>query len=381
MSTDEPRAPAGGRERGSGLLMGRLFGVPVYVAPTWFLIAALITVVFGPTVNDRLGLGTASYLVAFAFAVLLYLSVLVHELSHSVVALQFGLPVRRISLYLLGGVSEIEKEPETPGREFAVAVAGPILSLALAGVGYFLVRVLDPETVLGFLALELTIANFIVGIFNLLPGLPLDGGRVLQAAVWKATGRRTTGLLAAGWIGRGVAVLVVVAPLLMSIASAGGISLFTVLWGVLIATFIWAGATQAIQSAKVRERLPSLRARPLTRRALPIGADVPLAEALRQAHEDGARALVIVDAEGRPTALVNEAAVSATPEQRRPWVAVGTLARALAPGLILDAQLEGEDLVRAMHATPATEYLVVEPTGQVYGVLSTADVDAAFARA
>jgi Zn-dependent protease len=377
MSTDNPRD----RERGSGLLMGRLFGVPIYVAPTWFLIAALITVVFAPSVDLRLGLGAGSYAVALAFAVLLYLSVLVHELSHAVVALRFGLPVRRISLYLLGGVSEIDREPETPGREFAVAVAGPVLSLALAGVSYALARVLDPDTVVGFLALELTVANFIVGVFNLLPGLPLDGGRVLQAAVWKATGRRTTGLLAAGWVGRGVAVLVVAIPLLVSMASRERVGLFTVLWGVLIATFIWAGATQAIRMAKVRERLPTLRTRALTRRALPVLADVPLAEALRRAQAAGAGALVIVDGQGRPTALVNEAAVTATPEQRRPWVSVGGLARSLEGGLIIKADLEGEDLVRAMQAAPATEYLVVEPTGEVYGVLAAADVDAVFARA
>jgi Zn-dependent protease len=369
------------REPGSGLLMGRLFGVPIYVAPTWFLIAALITVLFAPSIDRELGLGAGSYVVALAFAVLLYLSVLVHELSHSVVALQFGLPVRRISLYLLGGVSEIEKEPETPGREFAVAVAGPVLSLTLAAAGYALVRVLDADTVLGFLALELTFANVIVGIFNLLPGLPLDGGRVLQAAVWKATGRRATGQLAAGWVGRGVAVLVVAVPLLASMASRERIGLFTILWGALIAVFIWTGATQAIQGAKVRERLPRLRTRALTRRALPVTADMPLAEALRRAHDAHARALVIVDSEERPTALVNEAAVRATPEQRRPWVPVGGLARALEGGLIIEADLEGENLVRAMQAAPATEYLVVEPTTrEVYGVLATADVDAEFAR-
>jgi Zn-dependent protease len=377
MSTDDIR----GSERGAGLLMGRLFGVPIYVAPTWFLIAALITVLFAPSIDSRLGLGAGSYFVALAFAVLLYGSVLVHELSHSVVALGFGLPVRRITLYLLGGVSEIEKEPETPGREFAVAVAGPILSLVLAAFGYGLARMLDPDTVLGFLALELTFANFLVGVFNLLPGLPLDGGRVLQAAVWKATGRRTAGLLAAGWVGRAVAVLAVALPLLASLASGGQIGLFTVLWGVLIATFIWAGATQAIQTAKVRERLPNLRARTLTRRALPVSADLPLAEALRRANAEGARALVIVDGGGSPTAIVNEAAVTATPEQRRPWVSVGGLARSLESGLVIDAGLEGEALVRAMQAAPATEYLVVEPTGEVYGVLAAADVDAAFAGA
>ncbi len=193
------------RATGNGILMGRPFGIPVYVAPTWFIVAALITVAFAPTVERELpSLGSIRYAVSFAFAVLLYLSVFVHELSHSVVALRLGLPVRRISLYLLGGVSEIEKEPQTPGREFLVAAVGPLLSLALGVVGFLFSRVLPGDTVIGFLMLELMWANFLVGVFNLLPGLPLDGGRVLRAGVWKVTGRPLTGTVVAAWSGRGL---------------------------------------------------------------------------------------------------------------------------------------------------------------------------------
>ena len=114
------------RDGAGGVLIGRPFGVPVYVTPTWFIVAALITVYFAPTVeNDVPGIGQWKYAVSLTFAVLLYLSVLIHELSHTVVALRFGLPVRRISLYLLGGVSEIEKPAPTPGQEAGIAVAGP----------------------------------------------------------------------------------------------------------------------------------------------------------------------------------------------------------------------------------------------------------------
>src|SRR4249919_508602 len=109
------------RDGAGGVLIGRPFGVPVYVAPTWFLIAALITFSFAGSVESRVaGIGQWKYAVSLTFAILLYLSVLVHELCHTVVALRFGLPVRRISLYLLGGVSEIEKPAQTPGREAAI---------------------------------------------------------------------------------------------------------------------------------------------------------------------------------------------------------------------------------------------------------------------
>jgi Zn-dependent protease/CBS domain-containing protein len=372
---EEPR-----RDPGGGLLVGRPFGVPIYVSPTWLIIAVLITVSFGPFVQSRIpSLGSLAYVVSFAFAVLLYVSVLVHELAHSVVALRFGLPVRRISLYLLGGVSEIEKEAPTPGREFLIAVAGPVLSLVLGGIGFAAVQALEPGTVVHLLVLEVAFANLLVGVFNLLPGLPLDGGRLVQAGVWKVTGRRLAGITVAAWTGRAVAVLILLMPILFVPLLGGRPDLLQVLWAALIAAFVWSGAGAALRSAQVRERLPALHVRSLTRRAIPVPGDQPLGEALRRLNEAGARGLVVVDSSGRPTALVSEAAVKATPEQRRPWVQVASLARSIEPGLVLQADLAGEELIDALRETPATEYLVVEPGGEVFGVLATTDIEQAFA--
>ncbi len=364
--------------------MGKPFGIPVYVAPSWFVVAALITVVFAPVVDARLpGLGPWRYLVSFAFAVLLYLSVLVHELAHSVVARKFGLPVRRISLYLLGGISEISKEPETPGREFLIAFAGPVLSLTLGGTGILFATVVGGSSqlagVLNLLIVELTVANILVALFNLLPGLPLDGGRMLRAGVWKISGRPFLGTMVAAWAGRGVAVLVFLAPLLRALIVGRPPQIIDIILGGLIGSFIWFGAAQAIQSAKVRAQLPSLRIRALVRQALSVPADLPVSEVLRRAQEAGVRGVVIVDSAGQPTAVVSEAAVIATPEQRRPWVPVSNLARGLEPGLILSTQIDGEQLLAALRSTPATEYLVTEPTGEICGVLATADVERMFA--
>src|SRR5262249_44663338 len=146
-----------------GIVVARPFGIPVFISPYWFVIAGVFIVIYANDLNSTLH-GSTRYVVAAAFVVLLYASVLVHELSHSVVARGFGLPVRRILLYPLGGVSEIDREPQTPGREFAVSGAGPALSLVLAGVGWAL-HLVVVTGVSGSLVRQLMWANLVVGVF------------------------------------------------------------------------------------------------------------------------------------------------------------------------------------------------------------------------
>jgi Zn-dependent protease len=360
--------------------IARPFGIPVYISPYWFLIAGLFIILYGNSSALAVSSGVR-YLVAAAFVVLLWLSVLVHELSHSLVARGFGLPVRRILLYPLGGFSEIEREPPTPAREFLVSVAGPVLSLGLAAAGYGVLHWTDLDGVPGLLIQQLVWANLLVGIFNLLPGLPLDGGRMLRAGVWKLTGKPSTATIVAAWAGRLLAVAVLVVPLVLLSSAGGQVQLFDVVWLGVIAAFMWVGASQSLRATRVRERLPALRARTLARRAIPIPATLPLAEAIRRADAAGARALVIVDHDDKPIAIVNESAVTATPPQRRPWIDAGALARTLDSGLVLPADLSGMALLEAVKRSPATEYLLVEPTGQVFGVLAASDLDHAFAGA
>ncbi|NUP03520.1 MAG: site-2 protease family protein [Nonomuraea sp.] len=369
------------RQEFSGLRMGRPFGIPVYVSWTWFIVAFFITVIIGPRMRAMLPEldSTAAYAVAFVFAVLLYVSVLLHELAHSVLAKSFGLPVRRITLYFLGGVSEIEKEPPTPGKEFLVAAAGPGLSLGLAALGFLAeTYVVNDGGIAEVLVWQLWVANLIVGVFNLLPGLPLDGGRMLRAGVWKLTKNPGSGTVVAAWGGRVLAVLLVIFPFATAMASGQDFDPLELLWPVVLASFIWMGATQSLRVARIRARIPQVNARALARRAVPVAAETPLAEALRQAAEQRAGALVVVDHEGQPVAIVNEAAVQATPEHRRPWVDVGSLAKSLEPSMVLPADLVGEPLIDAMRSAPAGEYLLVERGGEIYGVLATADVNRVF---
>jgi Zn-dependent protease len=358
-----------------GFVVARPFGIPVYVTPYWFVIAAVFSVIYANDLSSTIS-GNTRYVVAAAFVILLYASVLVHELAHSLVARSYGLPVRRILLNPLGGISEIEREAPTPGREFAVAGAGPALSLVLAAIGWGLAQA-APYGVTGALIRQLVVANIIVGVFNLLPGLPLDGGRMLRAVIWKITRKPTTATIAAAWVGRGLAVALLAIPF-FSGGLAGG-DIVSTLWVLVIAAFMWTGATQSIKATRFRERLPALQARRLARKAISVSASTPLAEAVRQADEAGARAIVVVDHDSKPIAIVNETAVMATPPQRRPWVEAGALARSIDPSLVLSADLQGMALLDAIRRAPASEYLLVDPTGQVFGVLATRDLDQVFA--
>lgn len=284
--TDETGERSGGRSGpGGGLLMGRPFGVPVYVSPSWFLVAALITWVFGDQLDRVLpDLGPVRYLVSLFFAVAFYASVLVHELAHTVAALRFKLPVRRIQLQFFGGVSEIEKESETPGREFVLAFVGPLLSLVLTGAFYLGMKAVDPATVPGVLLAGLMISNLLVAAFNLLPGLPLDGGRMSRAVIWGITGKPMTGTIAAAWVGRGLALAVLLGlPLLTHTgvlgnrtSEIGGMNtVMDALLAAILAGIIWTGAGNSLRMARLREHLPELRARTLTRRAIPVENATP----------------------------------------------------------------------------------------------------------
>lgn len=356
--------------------MARPFGIPVFISPYWFIIAGVFIVIYANDLAYTMR-GPIRYVVAAAFVILLYLSVLVHELSHSMVARGYGLPVRRILLYPLGGVSEIDQEPQTPAREFLVSVAGPALSLVLGAVGFGLMEAFTWQSMPWNLSRSLMVANVIVGAFNLLPGLPLDGGRMLRAVVWKFTGKPATATIAAAWAGRVIALGLLALPYVAGGYTGG--DLVSSLWIVAIAAFMWVGAGQAIRATRFRERLPALSARRLARKAISVPADLPLAEAIRRADENRARAVVVVDHEDKPIAIVNETAVMATPPQRRPWIEAGTLARTIEPALVLPADISGMALLDAIRRVPASEYLLVEPSGQVYGVLAARDLDQVFA--
>jgi Zn-dependent protease len=371
---DRLRAP---RPPGT-LRMGRIAGADVLVGSSWLVVAALVSVVLAPRVERvEPGLGGWTYLAGAAFAFLLCLSVLLHEAAHALVARRYGHRVLSIRLHFLSGVTAVDGEPRRPGEEFWIAVVGPLTSLVVGGVGLLAWSAL-PEGVLRLAVGGLAGANLLVGLLDLVPGLPLDGGRVLRAAVWRVSGSVHAGTTVAGWSGRVLAVLVLAWPLVLSEVLDVSPVLVDYLLVLVVGGFLWTGASASLAHGRLRRRLPGLAARPLARRALLVPPDLPLAEAVRRAAEDGVPDLVTVSADGRGLGVVSEAAVRATPEHRRPWVPVSSVARSVPPDERLPVDLAGEALVAAIARHPAGEYVLVAPDGTVAGVLRTVDVDRAF---
>jgi Zn-dependent protease len=376
MSDD--RASRGPTPRPPGTFkVGTIAGSDVLVSGSWFLIAGLIAVITAPAIEKaEPGLGGLKYVAGLALAVLLYLSVLAHEASHAYVARRYDLPVSHITLQFFGGMTAIDGEPDSPRQEFWVSVVGPLSSLAVALVA-FLASLVAPGGLIGLALSGLAWTNLFVGIVNLVPGLPLDGGRILKAVVWGVSGDTHRGTIVAAWGGRLVALLALGYPFLTA-QVFGGPSLIDFVFAGVISMFLWSGATAALESARVRSRLPHLVARDLARRTLTVPGDLPLAEAVRRAQEVQAGSIVTVTSAGAPIGVVNEAALLSVPVDRRAWVPTSSVARTLEDGLQLPAGIGGEDLIRAISSRPAGEYLLLDVDGSIFGVLSTADVDRAF---
>jgi Zn-dependent protease len=358
--------------------VGSIAGSDVLVSSSWFLIAGLIAVITAPAIEAaEPGLGALKYVGGLALAVLLYLSVLAHEASHALMARRYGLPVSHITLQFFGGMTSIDGEPDSPRQEFWISVVGPLSSLAVALVSY-LASLVAPGGLIGLALSGLAWTNLFVGIINLVPGLPLDGGRILKALVWGVSGDTHRGTIVAAWGGRVVALLAIGYPFMTSKVLGGKPTVIDFVFAGVISMFLWSGATQALESARVRSRLPHLVARDLARRTLTVPGELPLAEAVRRAQEAQAGSIVTVTSGGVPVGVVNEAALLSVPVERRAWVPTSSVARTLEEGLRLPSGIGGEELIRAISARPSGEYLLLDPDGTIFGVLSTADVDRAF---
>lgn len=172
----------------TGWRIGSLFKIPLFLDPLWFVILALATLNFGFAYMEW---GTIlAWSAGLVMALLLFGSVLLHELGHSLVARSQGIKVNSITLFFFGGIAAIEEESKTPGQAFQVAIAGPTVSIALFVLLTLLSQVLPLSSPASVMAADLARINLVLALFNLIPGLPLDGGQVLKAAVWKVTGNR-----------------------------------------------------------------------------------------------------------------------------------------------------------------------------------------------
>lgn len=365
-----PEAPAVKRE---GIPLGRIAGVPVILAYSWFIIAAFTVIAYGPVLQaNNPALGVQAYYVAFAYALLLLISVLVHELAHALTAKIFGWPTQKIVLTLWGGHTQFESFTASPGRSVLVALAGPAANFVLAGGAWLVLLGGDLPSVAELLTNIFMWANFLIAVFNVLPGLPLDGGRLVESLVWTMTGSQAKGTVAAGWAGRIIVIALVAWFIVLPYVSGTGLDLSLVLVTVLVGGFLWMGASAAVRQGTLRSRLHLVSAGPLAIPARGVAADAS-AEQARAAASDGA-ALIVCGTDGQPQAIVDRGALAAVPPSVLATTPVSAVSYPLAPGAYVPESAQGQELIQYLSQLAGQEYAVIDEHGQVTGLLGQAAV-------
>ncbi|GAA1975176.1 hypothetical protein GCM10009817_14260 [Terrabacter lapilli] len=340
-----------------GWRIGSLAGTPVYLGRSWPVIAVVIVVIFGPNLARPDRGPEYGYLLAGGYAVLLLASVLVHEAAHALAARWRGHPVSRIVADVWGGHTVYDSTRSSPTTTALVAVVGPLSNLALAAVVWGIRGFTandTAQTLLGIVAF----ANLLVGFFNLLPGLPLDGGQIVSALVWRATGSKGKGLVAAGWLGRVVAVATVAWFVLRAFLEGGTPQLFDLVWPVAIAFFLWQGASGAVRAGHIHLASAS-RASDVLEPLVLVPGTTSVAEVADLAPGSWVAA---ADPNGWPVGLLDAESVAQVPVESRDRTAVAsvTLAQPATWVVALPADAVLTDLIRVMSDADLSFAVVVD---------------------
>ena len=371
------------RRSAAGLRLATIGGVPVYVGRSWAFIAVIIVVMYGPQIaSNRPDLGLGAYLVAMAYAGLLLLSVLAHEAAHAVVATRSGYRVNRVVADLWGGHTAYDSSTARPGASALVAIAGPGANAVLALAGWLALPHISGD-IAYLLVNAMLFTNAFVAAFNLLPGLPLDGGFLVDSLVWRITGKRESGLIAAGWCGRVVTILVVLIFVGRPLLNGQPPDLFNLIWAFFIGAFLWVGATNAIRSGRGSRLLAGIRIDSVWRRAASLPPRASAAQALElRLSGPGGTAVVVEDDLRNPIGLLDDDALRAIPEQSRASVSVTSLMLRQPDGWVVEATPDQSiaTVVGAMQRLGIGAVPVRGPGGRIEGIVLAGDLEAALSR-
>jgi Zn-dependent protease len=350
-----------------------VFGIRIGVDATWFVMLFLMIFLLSGSFRNALGSSDGvAYITTVATVLLFFVSMILHELGHAVVARRQGIEVKRIELFLFGGLTQMSRDARTPGEEFKIAVAGP-----LATLGFVLVcaavdlAIVGPHRLADAILLHSNIAitpvllalswllliNIVILIFNLVPAFPLDGGRIARAAVWRRTGDKLRGTRAAAKLGQAFAVLLAGVGFWMVLGYGG----YGGIWLIALAFLLGQSARGALVQTAVNERIEGVRvADIMDRQPVAIPSLTPVAQALDEFFlRYGAPWLPVVDDAGHFMGISKRERVEATAEGDEGWLTVG-------------AVLESDDAstLRVDEDRPLTDVLASESLGRLGAVMA-----------
>jgi Zn-dependent protease/predicted transcriptional regulator len=307
--------------RRSGIKIGQVFGIPIYLHLSWILIFGLITYSLVDEYGARYPQWTSGQLWSLGVitSLLFFGSVLFHELSHSAVARHYRIPVASITLFFFGGIASITRDPDSAGQEFLMAAAGPASSYVLAGAFWLLALATPNDSMPNVLAYWLRDKNAILATFNLLPGFPLDGGRVFRSIVWGITKNYSKSTRIASRVGQGIAYAMMAFGLYIAVvlhSSVNGV------WFVFLGWFLLTAARQSYQQVEAQGALQGLRAVDVMTSDMPtVARDLSLDEYAREVSRTGRRAHLVVS-DGKLVGLMRVEVLQAVPREEWPSTSV-----------------------------------------------------------
>jgi len=360
----------------NGFRLGRVLGFEIRVDFSWFIIFFLILWSFSFTVFPQAtpGLARSTYVImGISGAVLFFASLLLHELSHSIVARRKGIVVEGITLFIFGGVARTRSEAETPGDEFAIAGVGPLTSLLLA-IGFWGAALLAENGGLGdavtTVLFHIAVLNLALAVFNLLPGFPLDGGRLFRSVVWRFTGslERATRIATAG--GRWVGYAMVAWGILEAFTGQvlGG------LWLVFIGWYLRNAAVMSYQQHRIRDVLAGVRAhQTMSPSPVTVRAELTLQQLMEDVFQRSRHVAFPVISDGAAVGLVTLHQLRDVPRDTWPYVTVHKIMIPIADSLVVDPDENMMIVLDRLQASPARRVLVMRG-GQLVGIITATDL-------
>ena len=365
----------------SGWRVGSLFGIPLFIDPSWFFVLVLVAVPRGMLWQMRYpewGTFTA-YLAGGMMALLLFGSVVLHELGHSLVAQSQGIKVNSITLFLFGGIASIDQESKTPGKAFQVAIAGPAVSFGLFALLALLSLVIPGfNNPVNVLAKNLSAINLVLALFNLIPGLPLDGGQILKAAVWKFTGNRFKGVHWAAKVGKTLGWIAIILGLSASLLRGD----FSGFWIALLGWFAVQNASNYDRITDLQEALLQIKASDaMTREFRVLDANMTLRQFADEYLLDTARSAAYYAAsDGRYRGMVGVDKLHHV--ERSQWE-TETLFHIVSPLSEIPTVMETTmlvDVIQRLESDNLRRITVLSPAGAVSGVIDRGDIVRALAQ-
>lgn len=359
---------------GRGMRIGQIGGINIEIDYSWLVIFALFIFLLGGSYFPLAAPGFPRgwyWLAAVVTTILFFASVVAHELAHSIVARRSGLPIHTITLFFFGGVSQLEDEPHTPWEEFKMAIAGPLTSLVLAGIFFLIMLLVRPSNArlltagLGYL----WFINAALAVFNLLPGFPLDGGRVFRSIVWKATGNLTRATYIASVVGQTFGWLFIIGGIAGAFLIRG--FLLNGIWFAFIGWFLLSAARSSYRQVVLKETLGRVPVQDiLNPNVEALAPEMSVEQLVREYFLRESASAMPVEEEGRLIGIISVEDVQRVPRERWPFTPIRDILRPVTDEQVLHPGDDAWDAMNRMAQTARDRVLVVEPDGHVDGIVT-----------